>query len=166
MPRRVSVFIFGLVFLMADVCSQQLSHQVMVPAAGIVISGGTHYTHTIGEPAILILASEEKLLTEGFQQPRVKMQIGTKPDGNGVNAYPNPVKDIIWIELFGDFSRTFNITIINIYGLEVFREELSFTGKFWYKDYRSVADLKPGFYLIRFISKDGTINRTIKVEKM
>jgi len=166
MCKRGAIIVFWMIFLLADAISQQLSHQVMVPAAGIVVSGGRHYTHTIGEPAVLALASEENLLTEGFQQPRVKMQTGTKPDGNGVNAYPNPVKDIIWIELFGDFSRTFTISIINIYGLEVYREKLSFTDQYWYKDYRSVADLKPGMYLIRFISTDGKIYRTIKVEKM
>lgn len=166
MTKKVFVIAFGLI-LMADGFAQELSQAVMVPAAGIVVGGGKHYTQTIGEPAIIILASDENLLTEGFQQPRVKLQPpGNKPDGSGVNAYPNPVKDIIWIELFGDFSRTFNISIVNIYGLEVYREELSFTGTFWYKDYRTVSDLKPGFYLIRFISKDGIINRTIKIEKM
>lgn len=166
MHRKGLIVALGLIFIMSDAISQQVSHQVMVPAAGVVVGGGKHYTHTIGEPAIVLLASENYLLTQGFQQPGVKLQTGTKPDGNGVNAYPNPMVDVLWLELFGDNSRDFIISIINIYGTELYREELSFTGKFWYKDFRSVSELKPGLYFVRFISKDGAINRAIKVEKM
>lgn len=166
MHRKGAIIVGMLIFSMTEAICQHISHQVMVPAAGLVSVGGKHFSQTIGEPAIVLLSSDNYILTQGFQQPPVKLMNGIKPDGNGVNAYPNPMTDIIWFELFGDVSRTFTISIINTYGNEVYREELKFTGKFWFKDYRSVSDLKPGLYLVRFLSKDGAIRRTIKVEKM
>jgi len=161
------VFIPAIAFIVAvNVYPQQLSHQVLVPGAGIALSGGIHYSQTIGETAVEIIGDFEHILTQGFQQPRLKITMGIPPQGNGVKVYPNPATDYINIEFFGESSRSFILTIININGQKIFADELDFTGTHWYVREVSLYNLAKGFYFVRVMSKDGLINRSFKIEKM
>ena len=94
--------------------SQQLSNQVLVPAAGLATSGVINYSQTIGETAVEIVTGAGFFLTQGFQQPGMKYTAETPHEGTGVDVYPNPATEYINIKLFGDAARKFTIEMINL----------------------------------------------------
>lgn len=166
MIKGTKVLILLLLFSWANGFSQQLSHQVLVPAAGIAITAGINYSQTIGETAVEIISNSGFVFTQGFQQPEIKISQENAPDGNGVNVYPNPATDFINVKMFGDVARKFRIEIINITGMIVSSMTMDFITKYYYIQQIDVINLKIGFYLIRVTSDDGIISRTFKIEKM
>ncbi len=160
--------ILGLFFLVSwtNVFTQQLSHQVLVPLAGLYSDGNISYSQTVGETAVEIISCSDYIFTQGFQQPLVKVSSETHPEGNGIKIYPNPVTDYVTIELYGESARTFRIDFINLAGRVVRSSRVEFSDNFWFKEPQNIKNLISGFYLIRIKSEDGMINRTFKIEKI
>mgnify|MGYP001811207582 CR=1 FL=1 len=150
---------------MGEICAQQLSHQVLVPFAGVVTGGNYNYSQTVGETAVEMVGCTSFILTQGFQQPGIKFSKETQPAGTGVNVYPNPVHDNLTLEFSGESSRTLRIEILNITGTIVFSDKIIFTDKYWYREPHNVESLLPGIYFVRIMSEDGFLNRTFKIEK-
>lgn len=146
--------------------TQQLSHQVLLPAAGVIYTGGITYSQTIGETAVELFTSSDYILTQGFQQPRFTMLPGVQPLGTGVKAFPNPVTDFVNIELFGETGRSFRITVSNISGIIVYSKDLSFNTKYWYIYEVQFASLSSGLYFVVVVSTDGALHRSFKIEKI
>jgi hypothetical protein len=147
-----------------DLFSQRLSHQVLVPVAGVSYIEGISYSQTIGETAVEIISSSDCVFTQGFQQPGIKLSPETLVEGNGVEVYPNPASEYLKIKLFGDVSRDFRIEIINITGMIVISEKLSFIDNYYLEKSYPVGKFNKGIYFVRVISTDKTINRTFKIE--
>jgi hypothetical protein len=145
---------------------QQLSHQVLLPAAGVIYTGGITYSQSIGETAVELFTSSDYILTQGFQQPRFIMLPGVQPSGTGVKAYPNPVTDFVNIEFFGETGRSFRITVSNVSGIIVYSKDLIFNTKYWYIHEVPVTSLSSGLYFIVVTSRDGVIHRSFKIEKI
>ena len=166
MINGTKVLILLLLFSSTKGISQQLSHQVLVPAAGLATAGVLSYSQTIGETAVELFGSGGFELTQGFQQPAIKFTTGIPPEGNGVDVYPNPVTDFINVKLYGDVARKLRIEIINITGMIVNSMTMSFVSKYYYIQQIDVTRLSNGFYFVRIISDDSKIMRVFKIEKM
>jgi hypothetical protein len=146
--------------------SQELSQQVLVPVAGVTLTGSVNYSQTIGETAVEIISNSDYTFTQGFQQPGITVLLGNPPGGNGVDVYPNPATDNVTIKFFGENSRDFRIDILNITGTIVFTENVSFSDKYYVEKVIPVGQLNKGMYCVRVFSKDGIINRSFKIEKI
>jgi hypothetical protein len=166
MGIRRFIIMFVMVLIATSAFSQELSHMVMVPAAGIITSGSVDLSQTIGETAVEIFSLQDFSITQGFQQPSVVLTTGTQPEGTGAKVYPSPVSEDLTIELYGETARSFVITIVNIYGSAVRNIELNFTGPYWYKHVEPIGDLASGLYLVNIVSRDKVVRRTMKIEKM
>ncbi len=166
MTKGTRVLIFLLLVSQGNAFAQQLSHQVLVPVAGIMSTGDVNYSQTGGETAVEIIGSSDFVFTQGFQQPGIKYSKEIVPSGNGVKVYPNPVTDYLYIELFGSGARSFKIDIINLTGSVIQNEKLVFNEEFWHREAISFEHLSTGLYFVRIISDDGIVNRTFKIEKM
>ena len=161
-----NLLLFLLLGLGKNLFSQQLTQQVLVPVAGVISAGSINYSQTIGETAVEVFSNTDFILTQGFQQPGLKLVSEPPHAGNGFNVYPNPASDHITVKLFGDVSREFRIDIINIAGTKVYTENLSFTDKFYLEKVIPVSQFKNGIYFVRVLSGDKEINRTFVFEKM
>ena len=166
MIKRAKVFILFLFVFWAEVFPQHLSHEVMVPAAGITVTSNIEYSQTIGETAVEILCCSGFELTQGFQQPAIEIIREENANGNGVEAYPNPAIDYINVKLFGSVARKFRIDLININGTIVKTAEIDFITTYFYIHRLNVNNLLRGLYYVRVISMDGVFNRSFKIEKM
>jgi len=166
MVKGIKVLTIIIIVSWESAFSQHLSHQVLVPAAGIAVSGAIHYSQTIGETAIEIINSSGFVLTQGFQQPGITIVPEERELGNGVDVYPNPATDFINVKLFGDVARKFRIDIVNITGTIVSSEKLDFIDSFFYIQQVAVDRLFKGLYFVRVVSDDGVISRVFKIEKM
>jgi len=161
--KILALLFFG---LNPNAISQQLSHQVLVPLAGISSDKNLTYTQTVGETAVEIVGCTDFVFTQGFQQPGIKLTTETPPPGTGVKVYPNPAFDYVTIELFGDKARSFRIEFLNITGTVVMVDTRVFTEQYWSKDQHDISGLIRGFYMVRITSEDRLISRTFKIEKL
>jgi hypothetical protein len=166
MIKGTKVLILLLLFSSTYSFSQKLSHEVSVPAAGLVTVGAINYSQTIGETATETISASGYILTQGFHQPGIRILTDIPREGNGVEVFPNPATDIINIKLFGDDARSFTIELINITGIIVSTMKIDFTSKYYYIQAIEVSRLTIGFYFVRVTSDDGIINRVFKIEKM
>lgn len=166
MKMKTLIPVLFLIVLWTNAISQQLSHQVLVTLAGVITEGGISYSQTVGETAVEIVGCSNYVLTQGFQQPSIKIKNEVKPDGTGVLVYPNPVTDFVTIEIYGERAKTIRIDMINITGRTVYSDTKIFDAGFWYKDRHNVEDLFRGVYLIRVSTNDGMLNRVFKIEKL
>lgn len=165
--KRNRTAVFLIFFLLCKAAfSQELSHQVLVPAAGIVSISGLEYTYSVGEAATMMLSSDDLMLTQGFQQPRYIFRTENPPSGNGVKVYPSPARDNISIELFGEGSKSFRIDIFNISGVIMISDEVDCEGLFWQINSYPVGKFSRGMYFVRITSSDGIIKRIFKIEKL
>jgi len=165
MIRGPKVLILLLLFSATAGYSQQLSHQVLVPAAGLATSGTINYSQSIGETAVEVISGSGFVLTQGFQQPGMKVT-DTPPAGTGVDVYPNPASDHINVKMFGSDARKFRIEIINIAGTIVSSVTLDFITSYNIEQQIDISHLTFGFYFVRVTSDDAKINRVFKIEKM
>jgi len=165
MIKGTKSLVFILVISWTGAFSQQLSHQVLVPLAGVKSNNTVSYSQTVGETAVQIIGTDAYIFTQGFQQPRM-IKKGEDPVIKGINVYPNPVAHYLYVELSGEKARTFKIDFINITGSIVFSVTRVFYEQFWYREQFDIGYLIRGFYLVRISSDDGEINRIFKIEKI
>jgi hypothetical protein len=161
---RIIMFIFPV--LWTNLQSQQLSHQVLVPLAGLANGTNISYSQTVGETAVEVTGCSFYIFTQGFQQPDIKFSDEKKPEGTNVEVYPNPVHDFLTIEMYGDVARTYIIEYINMAGRVIRSEKKEFCSIYWDKEPQYVKDLVSGLYMIRIRSIDGLFNRTFRIEKL
>jgi hypothetical protein len=166
MIREPKVLILLLLFSTTTGFSQQLSHQVLVPAAGLATSGVINYSQTIGETAVELTNGSGFILSQGFQQPGMKNITDPVPAGTGVDVYPNPATDFINVKLFGGEARKFRIEIINLAGTIVSSATMNFITNYNIVQQIDITNLTFGFYFVRVASDDAKINRVFKIEKM
>lgn len=166
MMKVIKILMPFLVLSWTTAISQQLSHQVLVPLAGVVSDSKVSFSQTVGETAVEIVGCYDYIFTQGFQQPCIKLSDDDQPEGTGARVYPSPADDHITVELFGESARALRIEIIDITGTVVLSDKKSFDNTYWHKERYSTGNLIRGFYLVRVSSEDGFLNRSFKVEKM
>ena len=166
MIKGTKILVFILTISWTSAFSQQLSHQVLVPLAGVKSNSQVSYSQTVGETAVQIVSCPMYIFTQGFQQPRIKRIPEDSLIVKGIRVYPNPASDYVYIELSGETANTFRIDIINITGTIVLTDKLVFYEEFYYKEPYNIENLVRGFYLIRISTDDKIINRIFKIEKI
>lgn len=164
--QKRGIFIVCLIISSMHIYAQHVSHQVLVPVASVVSTSSYCVSQSIGEVVVQYIHSDNIDLTQGFQQPSTKRFDVVPPNGNGVKVYPNPVKTILTLELFGDLSTKYRLVIFGING-SIYRESTyTCIDKYWHKIPIDVSDFSRGTYFLKVIAFDGTISRLFKVEKM
>jgi hypothetical protein len=166
MIGKTRVFILILLFSGSVGTAQQVTNQVMLPCVGLSTAGVLTYSQSVGETAVELFSTSGYVLTQGFQQPLFKLTDPTVPSGTGVEVYPNPASDYIYVKLFGEKARKMSIEVIAFNGTITSKVNLDFTSKYYIIQDIEFSKLKVGFYLVRVSSDDGVINRIFKVEKM
>jgi|WetSurMetagenome_2_1015567.scaffolds.fasta_scaffold00683_14 hypothetical protein len=166
MIKVTKVLILILLSFSATINGQQLSNQVLVPAAGLARVGVISYSQTIGETAVEPMSSGGYFLTQGFHQPGMIFITDTPPKGTGVDVYPNPATDFIYVKLFGEEARKIKIEVISLIGSVFSTVSLDLGTNYYYVQQVDITGLKYGIYLVRVTSDDLIISRIFKIEKM
>jgi len=166
MIKEAKFFILLMIFSGTNCFAQQLSSQVLLPAAGVASSGQINYSQSIGETAVEIFSTSDYVLTQGFQQPGIADPDETVHVGTGVEVYPNPAKDFIRVRLYGNEARKFRIELLNITGRIYESVKLDFITKYYYIQEFEITNLMIGIYLVSVKSEDGLINKSFKIEKL
>lgn len=165
--KQRGIFIFVLLITLMPRClSQGISHQVLVPVASITDAGSVSVSQTVGEPMVEGLHGVDYGLTQGFHQPGIDLSSPVPPEGNGVEVYPNPVVDILKIEVFGVEEADFEIVLFGLNGAVYYRRNISCSRDYWRIESLDMGNYKRGMYFVRVKTKDNRISRLFKIEKM
>jgi hypothetical protein len=166
MRRGIPIILLLVCLLQVKLPAQTLSHQVLVPLAGVKAESNVSFSQTVGETAVEITGCSWYIFTQGFQQPDIRLSDIRPPEGTGIKVYPNPVSEFITVELYGVEARNFIIEYIDIKGSIIRTDKKEFGDNYWYREPQYVGDLISGFYLIRVRSRDGMMNRSFRIEKI
>lgn len=107
------------------------------------------YARLESEPAILDLDFSIILSTDDFTNPIIDVKL-----------YPIPIENNLQIQFNSPFPSDLKMTIIDQYGHSVKHYDNFFTINNTI-ELDQLTDLKPGVYLLRIISKEGTITKRI-----
>jgi hypothetical protein len=152
-----------LLLLSGTARAQHLSHQVLVPAAGITVSATVNLTQSIGENAVILMSSDNNDLTQGFQQPRIKTILDGLETGTVVKVFPVPATDILYVELHGQTAIKYKISLIDISGRLVYSTDLDFDDRYAYRHTIPVNGFVRGLYFVVIKCSKGKIDRTFKI---
>ncbi len=165
MLKVLRIIIISFPVLWTNCLSQSLSHQVLVPGAGLATDGKITLSQTIGEVMVKATGDFYYLLTQGFQQPTFKNH-DTIDIIKGVRVFPNPVSDFVTIEIIGDEARTYRIDFLDLTGRTLISSKKTFGNDYWYREQYNVREMVSGFYMIRIMSEDGLFYRTFRIQKI
>ena len=161
------ILLFLTLILSVSLFSQSLSPTVIASAGGFAAAGGYSISQTIGELAVKTLTNNDLLLTQGFQQPQLSVANFIEPEEVewSLNTYPNPVKDMMYIEYSLQEETDLMLEIRDITGKKVSEEKLEqLSGDS--ETSVNLSDLRNGIYFLKFYSPDKKLFKIIKIQKI
>ncbi len=170
MKSFIFCLFFAFVVSTVGASAQKLSHQVLLPAAGLMTSGTISYQQTAGETAVEIFVLYPYTLTQGFQQPRVLPGENPYPGVNGIEVFPNPVSkdnnNLLKVSLKSSEVRMYMIVMFNFSGSVVYTWQSDSSLDQSYVHEVDMSNFSRGIYIVRVTSTDGVIDLSYKIEKL
>jgi hypothetical protein len=93
-------------FINTAICfSQSLSNEVIASTGNYATSASGSLSQTSGEAVVATLQDGQSMLTQGFQQPfTLTVGIQNQDEMGAIKVYPNPVTDLLNIDLSEEWS--------------------------------------------------------------
>lgn len=136
------------------------------PAAGEHFTGNNYtISWTIGEGVIETFSNNEIVLTQGFQQPRLKITLIEESDDITfqIDVFPNPTKDFLTINLLSENDISCTTALLDISG------KLLLTKRFKGKELTENIDMtnySSNMYILKITDNKGKLHRTYKIQKL
>jgi len=117
--RTIYTFLFWSSFSFLFAQSSIITPQLISSSGGTVTQDNYNLCFSLGEIAIETFVQGESVLTQGFHQENYQISmISEVPENAIINIYPNPAKDIIYID--GNTEKTLGLKIKDMNGRELF----------------------------------------------
>ena len=117
--RTIYTFLFWSSFSFLFAQSSLITPQLISSSGGTVTQENYNLCFSLGEIAIETFVQGESILTQGFHQENYQISmISEVPENAIINIYPNPAKDIIYID--GNTEKTLSLKIKDMNGRELF----------------------------------------------
>ena len=166
MKRKTLLFLLLLPGFFLARGQVQLTPTVISSAGGYTETGDISLAWTLGELAVSTLSTTDMILTQGFQQPFL-LDINAIDDPEfswSVNAYPNPVSEILNLRFNIDKTMDLQLELYDITGKKLVikmlpsimpggRETLDFSG------------FRDGIYILKITSEKQKIRKIYKIQK-
>ncbi len=125
-------------------------------------SGSTSLVYTIGEVAVQENTQGNTHVSEGFIGPDIATSVGIQDYGTlqGVQVFPNPVKDNVQINLPED--NTYEIRLFDLNGKELLNKQIKDTNQ----TQHDLSRLQTGVYLLIVIDRKHKLSRIVKLQKL
>lgn len=160
-----------LLLLLCPWAVAQVKDPVLIGTTGYFQSvSGYSVSYSVGELAIASETSGNFLLTQGFQQFFLDADPILPPCENDncpelIKAFPNPVKDMLYIQFYKLGVNNFTMDIYNSKGGKVYQkkyQEITYGAKFGL----NFENFPKGLYLINISSDDGKLLDRFKIIKI
>ncbi len=131
-------------------------------AGGTATSGTMKMVYTIGEVAVQEVDEKTLHLSEGFIGVDTKEALGIKDyaELEGLNIYPNPVKDNLRITLPGYDG--YEIHLFDLTGKQLLNKTIEDENRFVY----NMSNFKTGVYILSVVDRKNKKAKTIKIQKL
>ena len=166
MKRKILLFLLLLPGFSLIWGQVQLNPTVISSAGGYTETADISLAWTLGELAVSTLSTTDMILTQGFQQPfLLDINAIDDPEFNwSVNAYPNPVSEILNLRFNIDKTMDLQLELYDITGKKLFikmlpsimpggRETLDFSG------------FRDGIYILKITSEKQKVRKIYKIQK-
>ncbi len=139
----------------------ELRKSSLSTGGGSASVGTTQVIFTVGEVAVQENTQGATHLSEGFIGPDVAQLVGIQDYGTlqGVQVFPNPVKDNVQINLPED--NTYEIRLFDLNGKELWTKQIENTDQAQY----NLSRLQTGMYLLIVIDRKNKLSYIIKLQK-
>jgi len=161
-------FVIGSFFLTTVAFAQSIDRTVYSSGGKYISDPAISVGFTIGEPVVFTGLGSGIILSQGFEQPD-KPLITSVPSSTSllyVNAFPNPVKDQLYIQLNSSNLDRLQLEVFDVQGKRMQGEQdinvLTSMGDILSLDFSSFV---PGIYFIRIWSDINHFNNVIKIIK-
>lgn len=148
------------------VCFSQSKTLEVNPAAGDVFTtSDISLSWTIGEGVIETFSNNEIVLTQGFQQPSLKVTLIDESDQINfqVNIYPNPTRDLLTINMQSENEIACTAELFDMSGKLLFRKDL--TGR-EITETLDLSSYSSNVYILRIMDTNRHFYETYKVQKV
>ena len=167
MKRKILLFLLLLPGFCLTWGQVELTPTVISSAGGYDEATNINLAWTLGELAVSTLSTTDMILTQGFQQPFL-LDIGDAiddPEFNwSVNAYPNPVSEVLNLRFNLDKTMDLQLELYDITGKKLTirklpsiipgsRETLDFSG------------FRDGIYILKITSEKQKVRKIYKIQK-
>ncbi|NND35363.1 MAG: T9SS type A sorting domain-containing protein [Saprospiraceae bacterium] len=152
--------LFSLILWAFSSSSQTLSPSVIALAGGYEKTpSGMTVSWTLGEPVVDPIRSANVQLTQGFQQPNLKVSTGFTDPGFafGLSTYPNPASSELIME--SDYQEEFHFRMVDVTG-KIIKE-----GKWSNKNVIDVSLLSQGIYAIYFTAEGRMVKSDLIIKQ-
>ena len=160
-------FLFVLVTYSFVTKSQSISTFVVSSGGDFINLTNKNLAFTIGELVIPTWTTGNNSLTQGFHQPYEFSGATTLVDKSTpsylLKVYPNPSKDLVYIDVLGKKSSGFSLEILDPKGSKLSPNVKQNDGT---KICFSMRDLVPGSYYVRLMDDSGRSSSMITVVKV
>ncbi len=157
------LFTFIIALLVTTGYSQTELRKSSLSTGGGSASGANLYmVYAIGEIGVQESTSNNILLSEGFVGPDITTTLGIEDYGvlTGLKVYPNPVKEILQINL--PQTGIYEVHIFDLTGKEIFNRNIEDNNEAQY----NVANFKTGVYLLVIADRENKLAATVKLQKL
>ncbi|MEX1187809.1 MAG: T9SS type A sorting domain-containing protein [Bacteroidia bacterium] len=162
----LSILIFSGGFVEAQ--SIQLSPEVYSTQGGNYVGTNLELSYTIGElAAISTISSGNLTLTQGFHQPDKFIIILIDPLDPffGADLFPNPSSDFTQIRIASDDYYKLRLDLFDASGRMIKSDAIvHYPGEQTIS--LQTSELAAGTYLIRLISENGNVKKTLRLNKI
>lgn len=158
------LLMFGLLASGMFSFSQSLTPEAIFSSSGNHLVGGYgQISWTMGDISIRRLKTPTLVLTEGFLQTRLTLTgIEDVSDMNGIDLklFPNPVKDILHIQIEGNEFHRLNFDLFSLDGRKILHISPDMVMKSTEIDFNG---FQTGIYLLKISGNDMKVYRTYKL---
>ena len=164
MKKIISIIIVALPVLLF---AQSAERQVIGSSGGFTSTATVQASSTVGEAVITTGTSATVILTQGFQQAdEGTVGIVDIKTGLSINAYPNPSKGLVMLQINAPNNMDLNVQVFDVSGklTSIPVQKLQVNGSSTQE--LNFSALAAGNYYIGLSNNEGTLHQTIKIQKV
>lgn len=149
------------------VYSQTVERQVIASAGNFASAGGYSHSYTVGETVVFTGTSSTLKITQGFQQPdQISVGIDEAELGYAVNAFPNPTRGEVILDISAEYPVNLNIDLFNMQGKQFPLPQRLANVSGNHRHSIDLTNMASGSYFIRITDQEGKTNNSIQIQKV
>jgi len=163
---KTKLITLSIMLLIAGTCTgQSIARQVISTAGDYASTADASISWTIGEPVTETFTSDNYILLQGFQQGGEYIISPPEGNENGLRdvqfqIYPNPMDDLLVIELKNNPNRNFTVKMFSISGKLILTKQIQ---PYSNLNYINLSKIQSGTYILKIL--DNNRMRTFKLIK-
>ncbi len=162
--KKIALFLFACM-VFGYTFSQSETLEVNPAAGDEFTAEGITLSWTIGEGVIETFSNNEMVLTQGFQQPTLKVTlIDESVEGDfHFDVYPNPTRDFLTISFSSENEINCSTQLFDMSGKLLYSKNIK--GKELTENI-DLTKYSSNIYILRIIDTNGKLKRTYKIQKI